>query len=221
MNEIDDEYKAKEELIDEEFFEDFEKGLPREKILEKYLASLRRIREEREKKYRQFLEEEKKRVWKKKKEKKKKEKFKRFEVEHFNFKPSFRERFLMRLDVWWFNFKRGFIRTMWRILPRFVLYRYYKVSKEILLIWKGIVEFYEDSRDAFIENSKKAAKSLLDFLKSCGVLILSISKKGISLIVGIFKRKKEDSAEEDSKDSESLPKGEGDQSEEKKEDGGV
>ena len=168
MNEIDDEYKNNEESLDSRILEEFGKGKSNEEILKNYLGELKRLREEREKKYVKYLKEKKKKVWEKKIEKEKKEDYKHLEVEHFDFEFSKKERFLIWFDSFYFNLKRAVIRRLWDLIPAFLIYRYYKFVKEIKRVFENLAEFYSNTKEKLIRGLIKFGILVWKSLKALG-----------------------------------------------------
>jgi len=192
MNEIDDEFKNREEETDQGFLEKFDKGKSGEEVLNEYQNVLKKMRAERERQYVKYLREKKKAVWKKKKEKKKSEKFKHLEIKHFEFEFSSWEKFWIWFDTFKFNLKRDVMNKIWRILPTFVIYHYYKFIKELKVIWAWIVEHYENGRDYLFAKTVKFSVKFWAILKKLSLRIWKLSKKAFSRLMFWKKGEKSD-----------------------------
>jgi len=177
MGDIDDLYKSEAEEIDNKFLEELKNTKNHNKSFSKYRKNLFRSRMKFEKKYLKFNESEKRRIWKIKKKIKKNPKFKHLNVEHFNFKFGFFEKLIMKLDVFWFNFKRILFRHWSQDIPAIGLYIFYKICRISHAFYSDVSYFF-----ATLSNGLKnfALEVLMDswkFMKKSWKFILSITKK--------------------------------------------
>jgi hypothetical protein len=193
MNEIDDEYKTKEEELDQNIEEELSTSKKKEKTLEQYINTLHKQRAQREKAYTTYLTKQKKAIWNKKKKKEKKEPFKHLTITHFSFTFTTWEKIKHYIDVTYFNTKREIITKTWKITPNFALYHYYKATKEAKRLWHISVETYQETKKKTIEWTTNTAIKIWEKTAATAKKIWTGIKKAFSRLRGT---KKEEEGEE-------------------------
>jgi hypothetical protein len=157
MNEIDDMYKQESEDIDTNFLESIKDKKAKKNNWDNYLEQTKKSREKFEKKYTKYLEKEKWKIHHQKKKKEKKQKYDHLMVKHFNFEYNFFQRTMFSLNVFFFGIGRFFSRIWAKIVPKFLIYFFYKLIKTAKFHYK----IFRDWLSLKKSNTKRKVKKFL------------------------------------------------------------
>ena len=213
MNEIDDLYKQESEDIDTAFLEKMKGKKHSEGELRNYLRNVKKSRDKFNSKYERHLKKEMKKARRPKKKKKKRDKFKHLEVKHFNFEFNSFQKVIFRLNVFFFDVKRILVRVIVKIVPRILLYAFYKTAKAISFQHRIFRDWIDYNKNKIQTKIKKFIAKSIEIIKSA---YDKLSKKIKEIVAKIqfWKKKSEGKEGEDGEGEEGEKKSE----EEKKED---
>jgi len=131
MNKIDDEYKQRVELLDQDFKERMGGGEREEDVLRDYRKKFAQTKEKFERDYEKYLKKEMKIARKGKIMKRKNERFTHLLIKHFDFGFNLEERARMGSEILFFRAMRVIKTFFVKIIPEEIFYGYFRIKKSI------------------------------------------------------------------------------------------
>lgn len=177
MGEIDDLYKQEAEDIDTNFLEELKTSKDHNKSFLKYRKSLENARLKFEKKYGKFNARETRRIKKMKKKIEGNPKFKHLEITHFDFKHGVWSKFVMWIDVAWFNFVRKIKRLFVWIFPDWLIYDFFTARNFVKSTWRDFMEYLDEKWQDLKGFSIRNGLSIWGKMKKVWTLIKKLSGK--------------------------------------------